>query len=418
MAGEENGGDKSRVKLSKEPEKVIAKAKISVFLKCIEDDYGDMLRFNEMTGKPEWYNVHTDSWQQWTDANDAQITAYFQDKYELYSPRMLENAVTLYFENKKVNPLLQLLESLKWDGQNRIENFLHFATQCEDTPYTREVSRLIFAGGIHRAYQPGCKFDDMVVLVGRQAKGKSTLVRWLAMDDKYFREIKTINGKEGIETLRGVWIGEVAELMAMTKVKEMEAVKAYITSQEDSYRAPYERYVKTIPRRCIFIGTTNTFQFLTDKTGNRRFYPVQCNLEGYDLFNRETEIKAYIKQCWAEAVVRYHANDLNPYARRDMIEAIREAQSEAEEDDWRVGAIQAFLEDAKKAPNSMTCVIELWHRALNEPEEKKPSRSDSIDISKIVNQLEGWERCKKTVKMPPWGAQKVWKKVPDNYYPF
>lgn len=87
--------------------------------------------------------------------------------------------------------------------------------------------------------------------------------------------------------------------MAMTNVKASEAVKAYITRQEDNYRQPYQKYTTTIPRRCVFIGTTNNDRFLSDKTGNRRFYPVEAKANGYDILSREDEIKAYIQQCWA-----------------------------------------------------------------------------------------------------------------------
>lgn len=394
------------------------KPQISLFLRLIEESYGDRLRMNEMTGRPEWLDVHDNVWKQWTDVDDARMAAYFQSGYGLYSPKMLESATLMYFASRKVNPLTDLLESLKWDGKSRIERFLIEAVHCDDTAYNREVSRLIFAGGIHRAYRPGCKFDDMVVLVGRQGGGKSTLVRWLNIDDQFFREIKTINGKEGIEALRGVWIGEVAELMAMTRVKESEAVKAYITAQEDSYRAPYSRHVETIPRRCTFIGTTNTPQFLSDKTGNRRFYPVQCAEDGYDLLGREKELREYIRQCWAEALALFREGKLEPFAKRELLDVIRTAQRGAEEDDWRVGAIQQYLEDTKKMPNAMTCIIELWHKALNQPEESKPGRSDSIEIGKIMNEMEGWERCNKTARMDPWGVQKVYKKTQNDIYPF
>ena len=394
------------------------KPQIGIFMRLIEDSYGDRLRLNEMTGRPEWLDSHSGEWRQWTDVDDARMAAYFQSNYGMYSPKMLEAATLMYFANHKVNPLIDLLESLKWDGRTRIENFLTEAVRCDDTSYNREVSRLIFAGGIHRAYRPGCKFDDMVVLVGKQGGGKSTLVRWLNMDDQFFREIKTINGKEGVEALRGVWIGEVAELMAMTRVKESEAVKAFITAQEDSYRAPYNRHVETIPRRCTFIGTTNTPQFLTDKTGNRRFYPVICAESGYDLLGREKELKEYIRQCWAEALVRFREGELQPFAKRELLDLIRVAQHDAEEDDWRVGAIQQYLVDRKKAPDAVVCIIELWHKALGQPEESKPGRSDSIEIGKIMNEMEGWERCSRAVRVDPWGVQKVYRKTPKTFFPF
>lgn len=414
----QTGSEKSQVNLSAGASTPAVKPQISVFLELIAKHYGDNLRWNEMTGRPEWYNRHDGHWQQWVDVDDARMAAFFQTNYGLYSPKMLESASMMYFAQKRANPLTAMLETLKWDGKPRIETFLVEALQCEDTPYIREVSRLIFAGGIHRAYRPGCKFDDMVVLVGKQGGGKSSLVRWLNIDDDYFREIKTISGKEGVEALRGVWIGEVAELMAVTRMKESEAVKAFITAQEDSYRAPYARHVETIPRRCIFIGTTNDRLFLSDKTGNRRFYPVYCREDGYDLLARETEIREMISQCWAEALALYRQGKLPPYARRELLGAIREAQSDAEEDDWRVGAIIDYLDTVKREPNAAVCVIELWHRALGEPEESKPKRADSKEIGKIMDAIPGWERNNRLVRVKPWGVQRVWQKSGAEFYPF
>jgi len=413
-----DGSGKSQVSLTQGLRFQVAKPTIETFINLIEEKYGDRLRMNEMTGKPEWWNSQAGEWIQWGDVDDARMAAYFQTNYGLYAPKMLEAATLMYFAGRKVNPLTDLLESIKWDGKPRMEHFLTEAVKAEDNAYSREVSRLIFAGGIHRAYRPGCKFDDMVVLVGRQGGGKSTLVRWLNIDDQYFREIKTIAGKEGIETLRGVWIGEVAELMAMTKVKEAEAVKAYITAQEDSYRAPYKRHVETIPRRCMFIGTTNNAQFLADKTGNRRFYPVRCAEDGYDMLGREEELREYIRQCWAEALAMYKQGKLLPYAKRELIDIIRQAQSSAEEDDWRIGAIRTYLDDAKHSPTDTVSIIELWHRALNESEESKPSRSDSIEIAKIMNEMKDWEKAEKVARTP-WGVQKVYRKKDiSKFFPF
>ena len=394
------------------------KPKIALFYDLIEQCYGDNIRYNEMKGTPERYDPSSREWVQWLDADDARMLAFFQSNYDLYAPKMLESATTLYFDQHKVNPLTDTIDSLKWDGQHRIERFLIDTIKCDDNDYNREVSRLIFAGGIHRAYRPGCKFDDMPVLIGKQGGGKSTLVRLLAMEDQYFREIKTISGKEAVEALKGVWIGEVAELMAMTRAKETEAVKAFITSQEDTYRTPYSRRSETLPRRCIFIGTTNNSQFLSDKTGNRRFYPVLCAESGYDLLGRESELRQIIQQCWAEALVLFKRGDLQPFAKRELLSAIRSEQEFAEEDDWRVGAIAQYVEDTKKAPDSMVCVIELWHRALGQPLETKPSRGDSIEIAKIMANMEGWERVKTPATIPPWGRQKVFRKVRKNFYPF
>ena len=409
-------GQKSEVSLITDDVKAASlqiKPTINNFYSLISKHYGDKLRLNEMTGKPEF--KRNGSWREWTDAEESRMRSYFESTYSMYSQNKLQDALLIYFQNNKVNPLLNILEGLKWDGKPRVEQFLVDVMKADDNEYTRECSRLIFAGGIHRAYSPGCKFDDMIVLIGNQGGGKSTIVRWLNIEDQFYQEIKTINGKEGIEAIRGVWIGEVAELMAMTRVKEAEAVKAYITSQKDSYRPPYQKNVQTIPRRCVFIGTTNNPQFLTDKTGNRRFYPVQCHADGYKLLDNEKPVREYIRQAWAEAVQLYKEGNLQPFAKREVLDQIRAAQEAAMEDDWRIGAIEQYLEDVKKAPNSTVSVIELWHRALDEPAESKPSKGDSIAITQIITNVPGWVKSDKKVTTP-WGRQKCFKKV-NPFFP-
>ena len=407
-------GAKSAVSIVTEEVKEAAglqvKPTIDNFYRLMTNHYGDKLRLNEMTGKPEYRRDGV--WHEWTDAEESRMRAYFERTYSMYSQVKMTDALLIYFQNHKANPLLEILDGLEWDGKPRVEQFLHDVMKADDSEYVRECSRLIFAGGIHRAYRPGCKFDDMIVLIGDQAAGKSTIVRWLNMDEDFFREIKTISGKEGIEAIRGVWIGEVGELMAMTRVKEAEAVKAYITSQEDSYRPPYAKNVQTIPRRCVFIGTTNNPQFLTDKTGNRRFYPVKCHSFAYKLYDNEAKVKEYIRQAWAEAVHLYRNGQLQPFAKKEVLDQIREAQELAMEDDWRIGAISQYLEDQKKMPGATTCVIELWHRALNEAEESKPTRKDSIEITQIITSIPGWVQGPNKISTP-WGRQKYFRK--DNF---
>ena len=412
------GVEKSEVSLitpEVKAEGLQVKPTIDNFHRLITNHYGERLRLNEMTGKPEYKEPIHNTWREWTDTEESRMRAYFERTYSMYSQNKLTDALLIYFNGHKVNPLLDILNSLEWDGKPRVEQFLHDVLKADDSDYIRECSRLIFAGGVHRAYNPGCKFDDMIVLIGGQGVGKSTIVRWLNIEDQFYQEIKTISGKEGIEAIRGVWIGEVSELMAMTRVKEAEAVKAYITSQKDSYRPPYQKNVQTIPRRCVFIGTTNNQQFLTDKTGNRRFYPVMCKSDGYKLLDHEKEIRAYIRQAWAEAVHLYREGNFQPFAKKEVLEQIRAAQDAAMEDDWRTGQIEQYLEDTKRDPNSTVSVIEIWHNALNNPEEIKPSRSDSIAITQIIMNIPGWVRCEKTARTR-WGLQKIFKKV-NPFFP-
>ena len=378
-------------------------ATIENFLRVIENDPKfSGLKFNLLTYSPE--QVRNGKTERWLDADDAETRRYIEQEYKFHSAQKCDDALRIVFARNQYHPVRDLVDSFQWDGESRILKFLNTWTGCEDTPYTREVSRLIFAGGIHRLYNPGCKFDDMPVLIGtKQGEGKSTLVRWLALKDEYFTEVNEFDGQRGIEAVEGAWICEVSELLAMTKAREQEAVKSYLTRLNDRYRMPFDRRVTDHPRQCVFIGTTNKEQFLTDKTGNRRFYPVKVNQSGYDLFDHEEEIKAYIRQCWAEAKFLYDNGEIPPYADRRLISEIRERQQDATEDDFRVGMIQSYLDGRHE-----TCVLELWQNALGMSEYSKPAKKDSQEIGIIMQSMDGWEKQPKPKRFPGYGLQRWW----------
>lgn len=378
-----------------------------------QDRHYECVRYNELAGCAE---VHLSKngepvIRRWTDADEAESMRYIEDEYGLYSREKHTAALRLLFDERKYNPIVDLVDSFAWDGTPRCQHFLTKWAKCEDNEYTREVSRLIFAGGIHRLYAPGTKFDDVPILMGDQGCGKSSIVRFLALNDNYYGEVTAVEGQPAIEQLQGKWICEISELLALTRNKDQEAVKAYITRAIDSYRKPWDKNVTEFPRRCIFIGSTNDVNgFLVDKTGNRRFYPVEVHSNGYEIFSHEDEIRDYIEQCWAEAKVLFDKRQMPNYADRRYIALYREAQENAMQDDWRVGAIQAFLD--RKLPGELTCVREVCHRALspNPDFPKEPSLAESKDIGRILNKLKDWERVNGSRTVGNYGKQRVWRK--------
>lgn len=365
------------------------------------DDYFKEIKFNLLTYSPET----TENWEtrRWTDADDSRARRYIETNFNLHHPTKLDDALRIIFKEREYHPVKQIIESIEWDGIERIPTLLIKWLKCEDTAYTREVSRLIFSGGINRLYNPGCKFDDVPILIGtKQGEGKSTFVRWLALKDEYFAEIGEIEGQKGMEALEGAWICEIAELLALTKAKEVEAVKSYITRQVDRYRRPFDRRVTDHKRQCVFIGTTNKEQFLTDKTGNRRFYPLKVNQSGYDLFNSEKEIKADILQCWAEARAKYDKGDMKPFADRSLLSEIKKAQQSAVEDDYRDGLIEDYL-----YTRSEVCILQIWKDALGN-EFTKPNKKESNEIALYMQSLSEWEKQDKPKRFGDFGLQRYW----------
>ena len=355
---------------------------------------------NELSTMPE--KVGTDKYEEWTNVDDSKTRNYIEDKYGIRDKDRLDDAFNIAFYENTYNPVKDIIEAVEWDGTPRVHTLLTKWLGVNDSEYTREVCRLIFAGGINRLYDPGCKFDDMPVLIGtKQGEGKSSFVAWLALEEDHFREVKDIEGQKGVEILQGAWVCEMGELLALTKTKEVEAVKAYITCRTDTYRKPYERRPTKNKRHCFFIGTTNKAEFLTDKTGNRRFYPVVVNCVGYDLFDNQVAIKADILQCWAEALRMYKDGNLPAYADRKLAGDIKAHQEMAVEDDYRVGMIEEYLETKQKV-----CVLEIWEKALKE--NWKPSRKDSCDIGLILTNYNGWIKEDKASRHDGYGIQKCW----------
>ena len=396
------------------------KNEISNYVSIMDSDqHYAGIKYNEMSGRAEVHTVKNGevSIVPWSDADEARSAMYIESKYGLYSKDKHTAALRILFEARAYNPLKDIVESIKWDGEPRCRHFLHEWAKVEDSPYSQEVSRLIFAGGIHRLYAPGTKFDDVPILIGtRQGEGKSSLIRFLAIHDQYYGEVTLMDGQQAIEQLRGKWICEISELLALTKSKEQEAAKAYITRQVDSYRKPWDKNVSDLPRRCVMIGSTNSDSFLSDKTGNRRYYPVEVHCNGYDLFDHEQECREYILQAWAEARELYKQHKMPNFADRSLVKEYREAQENAMQDDWRVGAIMDYLE--KKMPGELTCVREVCHRALssNPDMPKEPTLVESKDIGAIITRLPDWEKAGlKYCSL--FGRQRCWKKKDDAPIP-
>ena len=377
------------------------------------DPFFSSLRYDEMAQAPvvaEQRLGQQETVRRWTDEDDAAALRHIEETYGICDRRKYREAMLLRLREVRFHPVKQRIEAVQWDGEARIDTFLHNWAGVEDTPYTREVSRLLFAGGIHRLYDPGCKFDYLVVLVGtEQGEGKSTLVRWLALDDRWFGEVTIFEGKEAIEQLQGAWICEASEMLALKTTRAVEAIKSFITRQRDKYRRPYAERVEDIPRSCIIVGTTNDRAFLRDKTGNRRFLPVEVHCKGEMLFYLQDKLKDAILQCWAEALARYREGELSATADWRLREDFRAAQNAAMEDDWRVGVIEAYLR--VKPAGMCVCVQDLVRDALmpKSADWREPGRTERAEIAQIMDKMPGWERVS-TFRHPKYGKQRGWKK--------
>jgi hypothetical protein len=200
----------------------------------------------------------------------------------------------LCLENR-LDPIVDYLDGLDWDGTSRLDTWLVVYLGAENTPLNRAFGRLTLVAAVRRVRKPGCKFDHIPVLEGPEGAMKSTSIVVLAGVENFSDQtILTAGDKEQQELVRGVWFFELADLAGM-KRSEVEKVKAFGSRTHDRARPAYGRRRTDAPRRCVFIGTTKDDEYLKSETGNRRFWPVKIGTIDIEALRRDRD------QLFAEA---------------------------------------------------------------------------------------------------------------------
>jgi hypothetical protein len=218
----------------------------------------------------------------------------FRPSKELFRT-VLENEARVF----TVHPVRTYLDGLRWDRTPRIDTWLTTYGQAENTELTRTIGSTVLIAAVRRVRQPGCKFDELLVLESPQGWNKSTALRTLCPNDAWFSDDLQLgaSSKESIECTSGKWIIEISELVG--NKREHERLKSFLSRQVDGpVRLAYGHYGTEVPRQFIAIGTTNRNQYLGDPTGNRRYQPVKVRRFDLDALRRDRD------QLWAEAAVR------------------------------------------------------------------------------------------------------------------
>lgn len=378
------------------------------------------IRKNELSGRTDI--VKETNWKRSTIAFDDTdfnyILLHMEENYDIVSEKNAKRAINIVANDNSYHPIRERLNSLKWDGIERVGKLLPRYLGAYECEYTYEATRIMLMGAISRVFHPGCKFEYMVCLVGGQGVGKSSFLRLLTMDNKWFSDdIRKLDDKAVFEKMDGHWICEMAEMLATGNAKNVEEIKAFLSKQVDSYRRPYSTYPEDIPRQCIFVGTSNNPYFLPfDRSGNRRFIPlsVDPNKAIHHPLENEDETLAFIEQCWAEAMVMYRNGNNRLVFNDALTEILIEMQKNFMPEDFALTMIQAYLEDVDE---DFVCSRELFKYALNRGD-ANPTRSELIEINRIMREsFEGdvWERTEVTHRTKEFKGQKGWvRKIKDN----
>lgn len=262
------------------------------------------------------------------DLNDA--VRWFGKHYG-FEPgeRQMKSSLTAHAMRNSYERVREYLESVTWDGTERLPHFLPVYFGAVRNAYTEAIGCRWMISAVARTLEPGCKADHVLVIEGDQGIGKSSALEILCGNDKWFGDsIPNIDNKDAQQYLGGMWIVELAEMDAATKA-EASTLKKFITSRIDKYRPPYGAYFVNQSRRCVFAGTVNHDTYLKDDTGGRRFWcfaSSKINLEG---LSQDRD------QLWAEAVARYRRGESWHLVEPELIELAQREQSDRREvDPW------------------------------------------------------------------------------------
>ena len=367
----------------------------------------------------------------WDDNDNQGLYWYLEKSYRISGAAKIDGALSLHSNKNSFNDVTRYLNELKWDGVSRLDTLLIDYLGAEDSIYTRAVTRKAFTAAVARAYIPGFKFDYMTIFTGPQGIGKSTLIA--KMSKGWFNDsIRTFEGKEASELLQGVWLVEVGELDAFNR-SDVGRIKQFLSQQADRFRAAYGRHVKEMPRRCVFFGTTNDAEFLTDRTGNRRFWPLVVGAKKAaksvwaDLDNE-------LDQLWAEAAMRFKIGE-PLYLSGEVEKAAKEQQESHRKTSTREGIIADFLEqkvpadwlgwkleqrrmfwegnagfDGELVPRKKVCALEVWCEALG-CDPRMIKYNDTTEINNIIGSINGWQRTGYPDKFGYCKSQKGFKRT-------
>lgn len=258
------------------------------------------------------------------------VMIYIQKTYTFFEKvpqQTVQEAITAVAHKYPVNPPVDLIRSVEWDGVPRIEYWLHETFGVEDNEVNRAIAANWLKGLVNRVITPGCKFDTVLVLEGEQGIGKSTVLRVIG-GDWYAETTMDIDTKDFQLILTQNIVVEFSEGASLSR-SASAAMKQKITDQEDNFRKPYERTSQKYPRHCVFAMTTNEEQYLKDMTGNRRWLPValpsqKANVEW---------VKENRLQLFAEAYHRvYEVGEKTYEFPQEELEELQ--ASRMEEDPW------------------------------------------------------------------------------------
>lgn len=240
------------------------------------------------------------------DADFSRISVWLWDHLRYRIPSlMVREALIVVAGRCAFDPLQDYLNGLKWDKVPRAEGWLmRYMGAVPKDPleqrYLESAGSKWLISAAARALKPGCKADVAIHFEGEQGTRKSSALAVLGGQWFTDADINFKGDKDSLQLITKRWIVELGELTSFNRSAANEQ-KAFLAKSSDLFRPPYGTVPEEWPRRCVFAGTTNRDEYLTDDTGNRRHWPVATGKIDLEALRADRD------QLWAEAVALYRA---------------------------------------------------------------------------------------------------------------
>ena len=346
-----------------------------------------------------------------TDADMSFLYLYLERFYNLRSEKNIDHALTIVCHRMRFHPVRDYLNALQWDGQERIRYVLHHFLGSEVSDLNYEIMKTFMLGAVERVFRPGCKFEMMLCIVGNQGAGKSTFFRFLTLKDEWFSDdLRKLDDKDVYRKMRNHWIIEMAEMLGTSSAKSVEEIKAFLSRQKETYKDPYAKFPRDRPRQCVFVGTSNQERFLPlDRTGNRRFFPIQADLDKAEVHILEDPeaSREYMCQLWAEVMTIYRAGGWSLRLSAEMEHQMDLRRMDYMAEDTATGTLQAWLDGYKGEFVCTRLIYNECYKMMGDPDPKAKSEINSI----MNNTIDGWIKGPSHRFGGVYGTQRSWQRV-------